>query len=324
MRRPILRACVLSLLFAPMALADPTSPRSSSPSIAGFEGFLASPGGHCTPSYSSQVENAPSFRLQLGSPTPHIEVVFRVDGKVWGTERIEIDPSAGSGSPAIDLLRSQPNDRSRLLHLHDNGRIVTVTSVVADGQPSEWSLDTLLATGDFIEANAPILRSTWRKGGEGAQARSGGGLRRIVGSQTYQQCAGDCHMEELDCINEYCYYPDPQCLYMCEQQYNWCLLDCPCTGEDPILVNQYATQERIIVSGPHGITCRWNALGPGNVLYDVYTVFTRTRTYRVWEDCHGVQTTELVSTHDSGNHACYAISQQACSPAVGPAPCVLF
>lgn len=282
--------------------------------------------GTCNPTDNVSVERffAPPL-TGTDSGTVNIEVL--VNSKEYGTETLSILQPDTADAARIEILRFQPRERLRLLELAAEGAFVEIQSDDLDGgalplnKLVELRVDSPDATS--FNSEATITRSTWRKGKSNRSDENG--LRNIFADQTYQECVNECQWVEEDCISYYnCHWSDDQCFWQCEQLEIQCENDCPCTGVDPILVNQYATPERIIVSGPHGITCRLNALGPGNVLYDVYTVFTRTRSYRVWEDCHGVQTTELVSTHDSGNHACYAISQQSCSPSVGPAPCVLF
>lgn len=59
--------------------------------------------------------------------------------------------------------------------------------------------------------------------------------------------------------------------------------------------------------------------------YDVYDLVDRTETYRVWEDCHGDRTTELVSTVDSAVYRCHIYTGQVCATSPGNPPfCIRF
>lgn len=266
-------------------------------------------------------------RLDEGHLSNAIDVTVFVDGEVYGTETLSILQPATGGSVEVELLRFQPRERLHLLDLAAAGSVVQFESdrLSEDRLPLRVAVEIRESSPDEaqLDSVATITRSTWHKGKSNLPEEDG--LRRIFAEQTYSECLSDCQWLEDECIWYWnCHWADDQCLGHCAQEREQCEEECPCTGEDPILVRQYATQERIFVSGPHGSVCLKDSFSTGNVYYDVYTVFTRTRTYRVWEDCHGDQTTELVSTQDSGNHACYAISDQFCSPAAGPPPVCRF
>lgn len=327
----ILAVATLAMLSPPAASAETSAPsdRALSGVAATDRPFVGNwsveePSAACNP--TSQISVDRFFaRLGAGSHSNAIDVTVLVDGEIYGTETLSILEPATAGEVAVELLRFHPRERLRLLDLAAAGSRVELQSdrLSEDRIPLGIAVET---RGDSPEdarldsvTSATITRSTWSKGKTSLSEQDG--LRRIFAELTFAECMSECQNVESDCISDWnCHWADTQCLGHCEQEREQCEEDCPCTGVDPILVRQYATQERIIVSGPHGSVCLKDAFSPGNVFYDVYTVFTRTRTYRVWEDCHGDQTTELVSTQNSGNHTCYVISDQFCSPALGPPP----
>lgn len=322
------KAVVLIAVCGTFAAAEPATIRAaSSPpeSVHPTQSFRAHfPGANaCSPLGTIVVDR---FKPVVTSTANEIEIAIHVDDHLIGTETLQL-AEVPTSPVRLEILRFQPWVRQQLITRADDGAVVDARSPsLTPGIVLLTPVQELSTASD--SPTAQIVRSTWHASGSFEKvSRSELAVRPIEPELTRLlrasagSCFSDCEDERLLCEEQRC---DFSPCAGCDAWYDDCTDLCSCDGIDPVLVDQYSVQEKIIVSGPHGITCRWNALGPGNVLYDVYTVFTRTRTYRVWEDCHGVQTTELVSTHDSANHACYAISQQACSPAVGPAPCVLF
>ncbi|HEX2164238.1 MAG TPA: hypothetical protein VHM02_09835 [Thermoanaerobaculia bacterium] len=316
-------ASVIALLAAcgTFAAAEPTTIRtaSSPPETVHPTRFRAHYGANaCSPLDTIAVGR---FEPVVATIASEIEVAIHVDAELIGTETIRLAEMPTS-PVRLEILRFQPQVRQRLITRALDGAVVDARSpslmpeIVRLTAVREPAIASDLPT-------AQIVRSTW-------QARSGfenylrpqpsvrpteTELTRLLRASA-GSCFSQCHEERLLCEEQRC---DFSPCAGCDAQYDDCADLCPC-DTDPVLVRQFATQERIIVSGPHGSVCLKDAFSTGNVFYDVYTVFTRTRTYRVWEDCHGDQTTELVSTQDSGNHTCYAISDQFCSPAAGPPP----
>lgn len=264
-----------------------------------------------------------------GTHSRTIDVRVLVDGKLYGSEILSIDPPATGGPARVELLRFYPRERLRLLDLANEGANVEIRSddLQAGGIPLrevvEGRGDSLIAFRFASPSDATVTRSTWRKRTSEPSEQSG--LRRIFAEQTFAECMNECQWVEEDCISYWnCHWDDQQCLGHCEQEEDQCEAACPC-DDDPVLVDEYNDTETHVVSGPHGTVCAGNIFNPNNkAFYDEYIVFFRVKTYRVWEDCHGNRTTELVSTTDSSNRPCYAYSGQVCASVPGiPPPCVL-
>lgn len=134
----------------------------------------------------------------------------------------------------------------------------------------------------------------------------------------------DCSDVENDCIFYWnCHWDDDQCLAACADEQRFCEESCPCET-DPVLVDEYTDTEVHVVSGPHRTVCAGDLFSNRSAYWDEYVAFYRFKTYRVWEDCHGYRTTELVSTTDSSNRWCYTYSGQICSPYPSAQPACKF
>lgn len=273
----------------------------------------------CSPLDSVTVQ---SLYVTLTSSTQHLIVEVTVDGELRGTERLEFVSSVEV--PArVEVLRFHPAERLQLLQLSSEGRRVLFHGTGL--APGGVVIDEARHSAERSPRHdaVTIARSTWRE----ALAHPGTAnqSRRAMASQTYAQCRGDCVAAHWQCENDMCWYPDPQCLWWCENEFNWCESQCPCDGFDPILVDEYTVETTIAVSGRLAVICAGNIFSLSNkTYYDVYDFVDRTETYRVWEDCHGDRTTELVSTVDSAVYRCHVYTGQICSSSPGTPPfCVI-
>lgn len=266
-------------------------------------------------------------RPVTGSDSGSINVKVLVDGKGYGTETLSFRQPDSANAARIEVLRFQPLERLRLLELAAEGALVEIQS--DDLEAGTLPLNMLVELRDDSPSaslsipEATITSSTWRKG---KSDRDQNGLRNIFADQTYEECVYECRWVEEDCISYYnCHWDDDQCLWQCEQEEIECKNECPCTGVDPILVNQYTVESTIAVSDRLAVICAGNIFSIHNkTYYDVYDFVDRTETYRVWEDCHGVQTTELISVVDSAVYTCHVYTGQICSSSPGTPPfCVI-
>lgn len=281
----------------------------------------------CNPTDNVSVERF-YVRLLTGTDSGSINVEVLVDGKGYGTETLSIRQPGTADATRIEVLRFQPLERLRLLELAAEGALVEIQS--DDFEAGTLPLNMLVElrndspTVTLSVSEATITRSTWKKGRSDRSDENE--LRKIFANQTYEECVYDCRWVEEDCVSYYnCHWSDNQCLWQCEQMEIQCENDCPCTGVDPILVNQYTVESTVAVSGRLAVICAGNIFNIHNkTYYDVYDFVDRTETYRVWEDCHGVQTTELVSVVDSAVYTCHVYTGQLCSSSPGLPPiCVI-
>lgn len=281
----------------------------------------------CNPNTHVAVERFYA-KPSIQSGTFDVEVL--VDGEVYGIERLTILQPLEASAERVELLRFYPRQRLRLLDLVAEGALVEIRS---EGL-GEGALPLSRVIGihddsadasrvDFI-SESTITRSTWRRGSSDDTDQSD--LRHIFAAETFAECMNNCQWVEEDCISYWnCHWADQQCLGHCEQEEDDCEDDCPCTGVDPVLVDEYTVVTEVAVSARLAVICAGNIFSPYNkTYYDRYSFVERTKTYRVWEDCHGDQTTELVSTVDSAPYTCHVYTGQICGQTGGVPPvCVI-
>lgn len=243
-----------------------------------------------------------------------IEIAIHVDDELVGTETLQL-AQVPTSPVQLEILRFQPRVRQQLITRAADGAVVDARSpsltpeIVRLNPARELAIVSGLPT-------AEIVRSTWHARST-ARPTTTRLLRASAGS-----CFLQCEDERLLCEEQHC---DFSPCAGCDAWYDDCLDLCSCDGIDPVLVDEYTVESTIAVSGRLAVICAGNIFSLSNkTYYDVYDFVDRTETYRVWEDCRGDQTTELVSTVDSAVYRCHVYTWQICSNSPGTPPfCVI-
>ncbi|HEX6203720.1 MAG TPA: hypothetical protein VF100_12005, partial [Thermoanaerobaculia bacterium] len=267
------------------------------------------------------------FKPVVTSMANEIEIAIHVDDELIGTETLQL-AEVPTSPVRLEILRFQPRVRQQLITRAGDGAVVDARSssltpeIVRLTRVQELSIAPDLPT-------AQIVRSTWRARSALEKAsRSEPALRPIATGLTGLKrasagsCFSDCEDERLLCEEQRC---DFSPCAGCDAWYDDCAARCSCDGLDPVLVDEYTVESTIAVSGRLAVICAGDIFSLSKkTFYDVYDFVDRTETYRVWQDCHGHQTTELVSTVDSGVYRCHVYSGQLCSNSPGTPPfCVV-
>lgn len=322
------RAIALLAACGTFAAAEPATIRatSSPPEVVHPTPDRALFGANaCSPLETIAVDR---FEPVVATLASEIEVAVHVDGELIGTETIRLEEMP-TAPVRLEILRFQPQVRQQLIAGAVDGAVVEARSpslipgIVRLTPVQEPAIASHLST-------ARIVRSTWRaKSGFERDFRSEPAVRSTEPELTRLlrvsagSCFSQCEDERLLCEEQRC---DFSPCAGCDAWYDDCTDLCSCDGIDPILVDEYTDPTTHVVSGPHGVVCAGNVATGGwnRAYYDVYTVFHRVSTYRVWEDCHGDRTTELVGTQDTSHRTCYSFSGQICSASPGIIPPCVF